>query len=124
MKKTVITISREFGSGGRSIGRMVAEKLGYRFYDQELLLEVAKESGLSQEIVEQYALMKELSSRFPGKAITVSPCVFPWHEAKVCRDDFAQILCTLAILSEDRELIDEVCAIVKDCGSCRSVFHV
>lgn len=54
MKKTVITISREFGSGGRSIGRMVAEKLGYRFYDQELLLEVAKESGLSQEIVEQY----------------------------------------------------------------------
>lgn len=69
-----------------------------------------------EEIVEQYALMKERSSRFPGKAITVSPCVFPWHEAKVCRDDFAQILCTLAILSEDRELIDEACAIVKDCG--------
>ncbi len=69
-----------------------------------------------EEIVEQYALMKALSSRFPGKAITISPCVFPWHEAKVCRDDFAQILCTLAILSEDRELIDEACAIVKDCG--------
>jgi len=54
MKKTIITISREFGSGGRSIGRMVAEKLGYRFYDQELILEVARESGLSREIVEQY----------------------------------------------------------------------
>ena len=76
-----------------------------------------------EEIVEQYALMKELSSRFPGKAITVSPCVFPWHEAKVCRDDFAQILCTLAILSEDRELIDEACAIVKDCGTNSRSFY-
>ncbi len=54
MKKKVITISREFGSGGRSIGRMVAEKLGYQFYDQELILDVAKESGLAKEIVAEY----------------------------------------------------------------------
>ena len=51
MKKRIITISREFGSGGRSIGRMVAEKLGYQFYDQELILDVAKESGLAKEVV-------------------------------------------------------------------------
>ena len=54
MAKTVITISREFGSGGRSIGRAVAEKLGYQFYDQEIIMQVAQESGLSKEIVEKY----------------------------------------------------------------------
>jgi len=52
--KRVITISREFGSGGRSVGRMVAEKLGYAFYDQELILKVAEESGLSEGIVADY----------------------------------------------------------------------
>ena len=35
MKKTIITISREFGSGGRTIGHQVAEKLGYAYYDTE-----------------------------------------------------------------------------------------
>ena len=54
MSKRVVTISREFGSGGRSIGRAVAEKLGYKFYDQELIMHVAQESGLSKEIVEKY----------------------------------------------------------------------
>ena len=54
MEKKIITISREFGSGGRSIGRMVAEKLGYKFYDQELILHVAKESGLAKEVVAEY----------------------------------------------------------------------
>ena len=54
MKKTVITISREFGSGGRTIGRMLAERLGYRFYDKDLIEDVMAESGLSREIVEKY----------------------------------------------------------------------
>ena len=50
----VITISREFGSGGRTIGRMVADALGYKFYDGEIIDEVVKKSGLSREIVEKY----------------------------------------------------------------------
>ena len=37
MSKRIITISREFGSGGRTIGKMVAEKLGIAFYDKELI---------------------------------------------------------------------------------------
>ena len=37
MEKKIITISREFGSGGRTIGRMVAERLGIPFYDKELV---------------------------------------------------------------------------------------
>lgn len=52
--KKIITISREFGSGGRTIGRMVAEKLGYKCYDSELINEVVKESGISREFVEKY----------------------------------------------------------------------
>lgn len=52
--KKIITISREFGSGGRTVGRMVAEALGYKFYDGEIIDEVVKSSGLSREIVEKY----------------------------------------------------------------------
>lgn len=54
MSFNVITISREFGSGGRTIGKLVAEKLGYRFYDNDLIDRVVIESGLSKEIVEKY----------------------------------------------------------------------
>ena len=52
--KRIITISREFGSGGRAIGKAVAERLGYKFYDAEIIDEVVKSSGISREIVEKY----------------------------------------------------------------------
>ena len=52
--KNIITISREFGSGGRTIGRLVAEKLGYKFYEGEIIDEVVKSSGLARDIVEKY----------------------------------------------------------------------
>lgn len=52
--KKVVTISREFGSGGRTIGKEVAEKLGYAFYDKELIEKIAEESGLSKEYVEKH----------------------------------------------------------------------
>ncbi len=48
----VITIGRQFGSGGRYVGRMLAEKLGIPFYDKELLSEAAKQSGICEEIFE------------------------------------------------------------------------
>ncbi len=51
--KTIITISREFGSGGLDIGKKVAEYLGYAFYDQELISLAAKESGLSEEYIQK-----------------------------------------------------------------------
>ena len=52
--KSVITISREFGIGGRAVGKAVAEKLGYKFYDAEIIDEVVRSSGISKEIVEKY----------------------------------------------------------------------
>ena len=48
----IITIGREFGSGGLEIGKKVAEKLGVKCYDKELLKIAAKESGFCQEIFE------------------------------------------------------------------------
>ena len=50
-KHFVITIGREFGSGGREIGMALAQKLGVKCYDKELLAITAKESGLSEEIL-------------------------------------------------------------------------
>ena len=52
MKKTIITIGRELGSGGRTIGKMVAEKLNIPYYDRELIDKAAGESGLSTNFVE------------------------------------------------------------------------
>lgn len=55
MKKRIITISREFGSGGHSIGKIVAETLGIGFYDQELLEKIAEETGFSKDFIEEPA---------------------------------------------------------------------
>lgn len=51
--KSIITVSREFGSGGHSIGALVAEKLGYHFYGRELVDRVAAESGFSPEFIKE-----------------------------------------------------------------------
>ena len=53
MKKNIITVSREFGSGGRTIGKTVAERLGVPCYDKELVKQVALESGFDPKYVEE-----------------------------------------------------------------------
>lgn len=52
MDKTIITISREFGSGGRLIGKALSDKLGIPYYDKELLDRIAEESGFCREMIE------------------------------------------------------------------------
>ena len=49
----IITISREFGSGGRTIGKEVAARLGIPCYDKELIEKVAEETGYAREFVEE-----------------------------------------------------------------------
>lgn len=49
---TVFTISREYGSGGRYVGRLIADKLGIKLYDKDLILKLAEETGLSEEYIE------------------------------------------------------------------------
>ena len=51
--RIIITIGRQFGSGGRAIGKLLAEKLKISYYDRELITLAAKESGLCTEVFEQ-----------------------------------------------------------------------
>ncbi len=52
MQKNIITISREYGSGGRIIGQKLADKLNIPFYDKEIINMVAQERGFTKEIIE------------------------------------------------------------------------
>jgi hypothetical protein len=74
MAKRIITISREFGSGGRFIGEEVAKKLSIAYYDKEMIGQIAEQAGLSSEYVRENA---ELSPKkgwfayaFSGRDIT------------------------------------------------------
>lgn len=49
----IITIGRQFGSGGRELGRRLAEELGFEYYDKEIVSEIAKHTSLSEEYVQQ-----------------------------------------------------------------------
>lgn len=49
----IITISREFGSGGRELGRRLAEQMNMAYYDQEIISEIAKRTDLAEHYVDQ-----------------------------------------------------------------------
>lgn len=53
MKKRIVTISREFGSGGRTIGKQLAERLGVPCYDKELIEKLAEQTGLAKKFIEE-----------------------------------------------------------------------
>lgn len=74
MTKRIITISREFGSGGRYIGEEVANKLGIKYYDKDIIGQIARKSGFSTEYIQKNS---ELSPKkgvfayaFAGRDIT------------------------------------------------------
>ena len=73
-KNLVITIGRECGSGGKVIGQKLAEKLGIKCYDKELIAMIAKESGLSEDFLEQYDEKKSglLSAMFMSTSYAVN----------------------------------------------------
>lgn len=88
MEKKIITISREFGSGGRTIGHQVAEKLGIPFYDKELVDQIALESGFAPKFVEENGEHAPGSSRLayafapqgiPGIMNGLSTADFLWN---------------------------------------------
>ena len=88
MEKQIITISREFGSGGRTIGRMVAQKLGIPFYDKELVDQIALESGFAPKFVEEHGEHSPSGSLFsyafapqgvPGIMNGLSTADFLWN---------------------------------------------
>ena len=64
MTKRIITVSRAFGSGGHTIAQMLADRLGYSFYDNALITEVAKKSGLSEEFIKEHEEYASHSNSF------------------------------------------------------------
>lgn len=59
-KHTIITISREYGSGGRYVGRLVSDKLGIKLYDKDLIIKLSEETGLSEEYIESNEQKREV----------------------------------------------------------------
>ncbi len=62
--KIIITIAREYGSGGRYIGNLVSEKLGIKLYDKEIIEKMAKNTGLSEEYIEDNEQKRDLFDNF------------------------------------------------------------
>ncbi len=54
MTSQIITVGRQYGSGGRYVAKLLAEELNIPFYDKELLVEASKDSGICQEVLEDY----------------------------------------------------------------------
>ena len=74
MNKNIITISREFGSGGRTVGRLLGEKLGIPCYDKEFIKKIADETGFAPEFVEKNgedapskSIFAYLPAAYPGQ---------------------------------------------------------
>lgn len=87
MKKRIITISREFGSGGRTIGKMLAERLGIPCYDKELIEKLSQATGFDPKYIEEqgeYAPSKNLFSyAFVGRNINgMSVSDYLWNEQR------------------------------------------
>lgn len=87
-QKRIVTISREFGSGGRSIGKQLADQLGIKYYDKELVKQVAVETGFDPGFVEErgefasntsrFAWLLERTSGTPGVMNGLSTTDFLW----------------------------------------------
>ena len=79
MEKRIITISREFGSGGRTIGKLVAEHLGVQCYDAELIQKLAAESGFDENYI------KEAGEYTPGGFLPLlSPTAASVPPTRIC----------------------------------------
>ena len=88
MTKNIITISRQFGSGGRTVGHLVADRLGIPFYDKELVEQVALQSGFAPKFVEEHGEHAPGNTMFayafapqgiPGVMNGMSTADFLWH---------------------------------------------
>lgn len=82
MKNRIITISREFGSGGRTIGKQAADKLGIPCYDAELIHKISQESGFTEGYVQEageYAPGGFLSSAFADRLFGPTNGDYLWN---------------------------------------------
>lgn len=75
MKKNIINISRQFGSGGRTVGRQLAERLNIPFYDRELVKQVAEETGFDTKFIEENGEFSPSKSIFSFAVSQGVPCM-------------------------------------------------
>lgn len=98
MKKSVITIGREYGSGGRLIAVEVAKELGIPYYDKEILNKVAKETGFALEFLQDNEKKPTGSLIFDRYSAVVSPTLSEQvfiAQSKIIRDLVEQGPCVL-----------------------------
>jgi cytidylate kinase len=98
----IITISREFGSGGRELGKLIAEKLGIAYYDREIITAIAKNQELEEEFVANMIdrdLWKTIPLKFHNSFDKV-------NTAEITQQD---------LLKEEQRVLEEIAAKGKDC---------
>lgn len=107
MSYKIITISREFGSGGRFIGEETAKKLGIAFYDREIIAKVADDLGLSEKYVAdrgEYAPSKNIFSyAFIGRDIngnSIADQIYSYQQ-KIIKELAAKEACVIVGRSAD-----------------------
>ena len=75
-KHLVITIAREYGSGGRYIGKLITDKLGIKFYDKDFIKKIAEKTGLTEEYVEKNEQSKNTLSALNSTGLTNQDEIF------------------------------------------------
>ena len=106
--RKIITVSREFGSGGRELGKRLAETLGIAYYDQEIITAVAEKSGLAESYIERVS-ERGVSMYYPityARTLTTVPAFSGQH---------------IKVLNEQNRLLHELagksdCVIVGRCA--------
>lgn len=123
MKKKIITVSRQFGSGGRTIAKALAEKLGYAYYDSALVEEVAKETGFDPSYI------ADAGEYAPGKSMLsyAFSSAAPHASGKLITTDYlwsAQCKIILDLAEKGNCVIVGRCAdyILRDREDCLNVF--
>ncbi len=103
---TIFTIGRQFGSGGREIGKMLADKLGLRFYDVEILNEAARESGLCRQIFDTH-------DEKPAQSFFFTSWSAPFHFSEM---PLGQQICMAQFKAIRKIAKDGGCVIVGRCA--------
>lgn len=97
MKKRIISVSREFGSGGRELGKRLADNLGFAYYDREIVLSLAEQTGMDENSLEQQLEI-------------AAPVPFSIHFAQSFSDGYMVNDSTVQLLSLQTRLIKELAA--------------
>ena len=111
MKHIIITIGREYGSGGRLIAKQLSEEMGITFYDKQLITEVAKKTGFSENFIRDTEHQRPTNSFLYDLYTTVATPSVPDQvfiaQAKVIKESAARESCVIVGRCADYILREE-----------------